>query len=103
MHNISNMNRFRQIKHIYAVCLVAGLLAAVWVGQTHAHFDENPYDADLVCSVCLVGENLNHFIVTAAFEQSGNSANFEQTNQYEYPSSLLISPYYLSRAPPLFI
>ena len=95
------MNGFRQIKKLYTVCLIAGLLAAVWVGQTHAHFEEAPYEANLVCSICLVGENLNHFIVTAAFEQTGNSAVLEQTNRYEYHSPLLILSHYLSRAPPL--
>ncbi len=97
------MNGFRQIRKIYAICLIAGLLAAVWAGQTHAHFEENPYEADRVCSVCLVGENISHFIVTAAFEQFRDSALIEQTNRYEYPNSPLVLSYYLSRAPPLIL
>lgn len=95
------MNGFRQIKKIYVVCLIAGLLAAVWVGQIHAHFDEDPYEVDRVCSVCLVGENVSHFFVTTAFEQPGNSAVIKQANRYEYPNSTLVISYYLSRAPPL--
>ena len=97
------MNGIRQIRRIYAIFLITGLLAAVWVGQTHAHFEEDPYEVDLVCSICLVGENLSHFLVTAAFEQSRNSAVIEQTNRYEYPSSHLVFSYYLSRAPPPLI
>ena len=97
------MNRFRRIRHFHAISLIAGLLAAVWIGQTHAHFDEDPYEADSICAVCLASENVSHFLVTSTSERSGHAAVIEQTNAPTLPVSAFILTNYLSRAPPLTI
>jgi hypothetical protein len=98
------MNKFCQKKRkIYALWLIVGLLTAYWVGQTHAHTQDSQYDADLVCSICLVGENLGHYIVTASCIQSLNSVNSESQKYIGFDCSLPVVSYYLSRAPPLYL
>ena len=95
------MDGFRQIRKIYAIWLIAGLLAAVSISQTHAHFEEDPYEVDRVCSICLVGENVSHFIVTATVVHTPNSSVTEQTNHLRFERSPSVISYYQSRAPPL--
>ena len=97
------MNTFRQIRKIFTLWLIVGLLTAYWVGQTHAHAQDGKNDADLVCSICLVGENLGHYSVTTSFIQSLNSVNSESQEYFGFDCSLSVVSYYLSRAPPLYL
>lgn len=46
--------------------LVAVLLLAQLTSLTH-HHDDN-VEADPVCTICLVGENINHAAATASFD-----------------------------------